>query len=117
MKPLNQETERELILGKAQDLGTMIQQTEDYRNFQQMEELFQSNTESRENLDQYNSLVQSIDTRQKKGELVEPWEFENLRQLADLVTSDPLAMDFIRARDGYMKLLESIQHELIDDSE
>jgi cell fate (sporulation/competence/biofilm development) regulator YlbF (YheA/YmcA/DUF963 family) len=109
------ESQKSEILKEADLLGKMLQQTEVFQEFSHIQDEFQGNTESRENLLLYSSLAQDIKNRQAEGEVVEPGEFERLRELADTVSADPLSMNYLQARDRYVELLESIQNSLVDE--
>ena len=102
------------ILAQAGELGRLIQNTEIYKNFIRMSELFHSDEEAVKILGDYTSFSKEIKERQDRGDIVEKFEIEHARNLADMVSEHEAVMKYLDAQKEYLELLYRIQGEISD---
>ena len=104
------------ILEIANELGHMIKETDIYRNFELASEKLELQPNLLKLLEEYEVCMQIIHERQSSGDVVEKFELDNLRELTKDVSENDLLMEFIKAKDEYVKLLTMIQ-EAVTESE
>jgi cell fate (sporulation/competence/biofilm development) regulator YlbF (YheA/YmcA/DUF963 family) len=108
------ETDMEEILAQAGELGRLIQKTGIYRNFVRMSELLHSDAEALKMLNEYTSYTREIKERQDRGDIVEKFEIEHARSLADMVAEHEVVIQYLDAQKEYLELLYRIQTEISD---
>lgn len=104
----------EEILSQAGELGRLIQNTEIYRNFILMSGLLHADEEAVKILKDYGRFTKEIQERQDRGGIVEKFEIEYARSLADLVSEHEVIMKYLDAQKEYLELLYRIQGEISD---
>jgi cell fate (sporulation/competence/biofilm development) regulator YlbF (YheA/YmcA/DUF963 family) len=106
------DTDMEEILAQAGELGRLIQNSEIYKNFIRMSEIFHADGEAVKILNEYTSLSKEVKERQDRGDIVEKFEIEHVRGLADTVSEHEAVMKYLKAQKEYLELLYRIQGEL-----
>ena len=102
----------EEILRVANELGQMIQETEVFRDFQKYSAELEENESSRGLLERYSAAAEEIHDREQRGDIVEVWEKEKLRELSEEVTADEFLMAYVKVREEYLGLLMTIQRAI-----
>jgi cell fate (sporulation/competence/biofilm development) regulator YlbF (YheA/YmcA/DUF963 family) len=105
----------ERILEEADRLGRMLGETEEFRSFEEAQKELEEYPSVKEMLESYSERIQDVKERQTRGDRVEPEEYEQLRLLSESISGDPVASNFIKRREEYIALLESIQKALQDE--
>ncbi len=104
----------EEILSQAEELGRLIQNTEIYKNYIRMSELLHSDEEALKMLNDYTNCSREIKERQDRGDIVEKFEIEHVKSLAEMVSEHQAIMEYLNAQKDYLELLYSIQREISD---
>ncbi len=104
--------EEESLMEEADKLGKLLRETDEYQNFEEARMELEEYPSAREILESYSERVQDIKTRQNSGDRVEPEEYEQLRLLSGSIAGDPVASNYIKRKEEYIALLESIQEAL-----
>ena len=104
----------EEILAQAGELGRLIKNSEIYKNFIRMSEFLHADGEAVKILNDYASFSKEIKDRQDRGDIVEKFEIEHVRGLADIVSEHEVIMKYMKAQKEYLELLYRIQGEISD---
>jgi len=102
------------ILARAEELGQLIKSTEIYGNFMHMSELLHSDSDALKVLDEYTRFSKEIKDRQDTGDIVEKFEVEHAKNLAESISENEAIMKYLNAQKEYLDLLCKIQEELGD---
>ncbi len=102
----------EEILALADELGNLIKNTEIYQNYQYISSLLQADPEATKLFNEYMQLSSSLQGRQSRGDIIEKYETENLKNILDLISANDLIMQYLKAQQEYLNLLIQIQNEI-----
>ena len=106
-----------LILRKASELGFMIHETRVYREFERLSLEIEKEPDARMLLEDYSRLAAEISTREKSGAMVEDFEKDELRDLVERIHDEEKLLEYLRARDSYIALLDRIRISLTGKEE
>ncbi len=101
-----------LILRKASELGFMIHETRVYREYSRLSAEIEKDPDLRMLLEDYSRLAMEISTRERSGVMVEDFEKDELRELVEKIHDEEKLVEFLRARDLYIALLDRIRVSL-----
>lgn len=101
-----------LILRKASELGFMIHETRVYREYDRLSSEIEKDPDLRMLLEDYGRLAMEISTRERSGAMVEDFEKDELRELVERIHDEEKLVEFLRARDLYIALLDRIRVSL-----
>lgn len=102
----------EEILAKANELGIIIKDTEDYIKFEGLNDEVENDNEASLLLKKYNEIAESIQQKQAGGFSLEKFEQERFRELSGAVASNELLLKYLKAREVYIELLMNIHKAL-----
>jgi len=103
------------ILKKADELGTLIKDTDVYIEFERLNTEVENNKEASLLLKKYNDIAESIQQKQERGFSIEKFEQERFKEIGASVTSNAILLKYIKARDKYLELLMNIHNALSDE--
>ncbi len=106
----------EEILTKANELGILIKETEDYIKFEKLNAEVENNNEASLLLKKYNEIAETIQQKQAAGFTLEKFEQEKFREISGAVASNELLLKYLKARDKYIELLTNIHNALSSGS-
>ena len=106
----------EEILAKADELGVMIMETEAYTKFDEFNKEVESNNEASLLLKKYNEIAETIQQKQNAGFNLEKFEQERFRDISSAVAANDLLVKYLKARDQYIELLQSIHKALSSEN-
>jgi len=101
------------ILAKANELGALIQDTEAYIRFKELNDEVENDKEASLLLKKYNEIAETIQQKQEAGFTLEKFEQEKFRDISGAVGSNELLLKYLKARDLYINLLMKI-HQTLD---
>lgn len=104
------------IFNKANELGLLIQGTDVYRNYREMADAMAMDERASKMLDTYEKRLRELDERKRIGDIIESYELEEVRDLADDIEKNELIMRYLAAKREYAVLLERIQQSITEDS-
>ena len=104
----------EEIMAKADELGRLIRNTEIYKNFQRLSGLLRADPDAANFFDEYLRLSGSIKERQDRGDTIESYEMEHLKNMRDLISANELILRYTEARQDYLDLLVEIRNQISD---
>jgi len=102
----------EEILNKANELGTLIGNTEAASNFREMESRVAADAGASMLLKKYNEVAEMIRLKQESGFEIESFEADEFSQITESVSSNVLLREYIRSRNRYMDMLVRINNAL-----
>ncbi len=106
----------EEILAKANELGILIKDTEDYIKFEELNVEVENDKEASLLLKKYNEIAETIQQKQSGGFTLEKFEQERFRELSGAVASNELLLRYLKARDIYIGLLMNIHSALSSEN-
>lgn len=102
----------EKIMDQAAELGRLIKKTAVYSDFVRLSGDLAADGDASKLLDEYANLSASLQERKERGDLLEQFELEQLRSLADMISGNGKIMSYLSARERYLGLLSEIQERL-----
>ena len=108
------DTDMEEIMARAGELGRLIQGTDIYKSFIRLSESLHADEEAAKMLDDYTRYLKGIKERQERGDIVEKFEIEHARNLADEAYEHEVVRKYLDAQKEYLELLYRIQREIND---
>lgn len=102
----------EEIMNKANELGHLLRETNIYQEFDRLTQEFEADSEAKELLQQYEEKGVQIEQRQKIGDIIENYEIEEIKELAQQINDNDLIMEYLRAKEEYASLLGTIQQAI-----
>jgi cell fate (sporulation/competence/biofilm development) regulator YlbF (YheA/YmcA/DUF963 family) len=100
------------ILAKANELGILIQDTEAFIKFEELNNEVENDKEASLLLKKYNEVAETIQQKQAAGVTLEKFEQERFRDISGAVASNELLLKYLKTRDTYIELLMSIHEAL-----
>lgn len=104
----------EKIMEQAAALGRLIKETSVYADFIKLSGELADDGDASKLLDDYANLSASLQDRQEKADIIAPYEYEQLKSLADMLSGNDVIMSYLNAREKYLGLLSDIQERLGD---
>jgi len=102
----------EEILVKADELGSLIRKTEIYRDFQRTSDMLAADPDAEQLFKEFLYVSGSLNERQNRGDIIEKYEMDELKNLLDLMSVNDLIMQYVKAQNDYLNLLLKIQDEI-----
>ena len=102
------------ILKKADELGRLIRDTDTYRDFRHAYGLLHADEEAAKLLDDFIKISKYIRDRQEMGDIIEKFEIENIKSMSSTVSENGTIMQYLKAQQEYLDLIQLIQKELED---
>ena len=101
------------ILAKADELGNLIRDTEIYRNFKRMSGMLSEDAGATRLFQEYLQMSGSLKERQDRGDIIEKYETDELKNLLDIISENDIIMQYVGAQKEYIDLLEKIHQEIV----
>ncbi len=101
--------EFEDIMEKANELGDLIRENEDVKEFYRLQGLFENDKTSQELLTTLIQIGAELSEKGNNGEEVSLEEKAEYKLLEDEMEKNPLVKDYILAQKNYFKILQEIQ--------
>ena len=100
------------ILDRANELGTLIKDTEVYIKFEELSSEVENDKEASLLLKKYNEIAETIQQKQEAGFTLEKFEQERFRDISMAVASNELLLKYLKARELYIEMLLKIHQTL-----
>lgn len=103
------------ILDKANELGLLIRETEQYRDFREAAQELEGDPSSKKLLEEFSRKSGELKVREQAGDIIENFERDELHVLGEEISHNEIILGYLEARDGYIALLEGVQRSLGDE--
>jgi len=103
------------ILETATELGLLIKDTDVWKNFDEMSQILEENTESKNLMNEFNIITEEHHRRRTAGDIIESYEEKNRLEIMEKVKSDSILTKYITAREDYINMLTEIQEAMKND--
>lgn len=110
MNSVEEQTEK--LLSLATEIGLLLRETAELRDFQRAAAEFNTSRASVDLLERYSIIEEENAARVQAGDRIEEFLLEETASMRETVESDDIIMNFLQARKIYMNLLEQVQKEL-----
>ena len=100
------------ILETARELGFLIRDTDIWKNFNEMSQIFEKNPESQNLMHEFNTIAEDHHRRRMAGDIIESYEEKDFFEIIEKVESDQVLKKYITAREDYIDLLTEVQDAL-----
>jgi cell fate (sporulation/competence/biofilm development) regulator YlbF (YheA/YmcA/DUF963 family) len=100
------------ILEMARELGLLIRDTDECKNFDEALQSLEKNPKSKDLLNEFNAIMEEHHRRRAAGDIIESYEEKNRAEIIDKVKSDQILTKYITARENYIKMLTEIQNAI-----
>ncbi len=102
----------EEILKKSEELGKLIQDSDVFIKFTELDERVNGDSQALALLEKYNDIARVILEKQKSGDIIESYEKEDFRAMTRSVNDHALLREYLNSRDAYIDLLMKIHDSL-----
>ena len=103
------------ILETATELGLLIKDTDVWKNFDEISQILEENSESKNLMNEFNAITEEHHRRRTAGDIIESYEEKNRLEIMEKVKSDPILTKYITAREDYINMLTEIQEAMKND--
>ena len=100
------------ILKMASELGSLIKDTDEWKNFDGASKSLEENPQSQNLLNEFNAIVEEHHRRKVTGDVIESYEEKNRLEIMEKVKSDQVLTKYIIAREDYIKMLTEVQNAI-----
>ena len=104
------------ILNKANELGLLIRETDQYRDFREAAQELEEDPASKKLLEEFSRMSGEMKAREQAGDIIENFERDELHALGEEISHNEIILGYLEARDGYIALLEGVQRALGEES-
>lgn len=102
----------EEIFEKANEIGLMLKETDEYKMYEKALMELHKNKESSELFEQYIIRKELLSQRRQQGDIIEKFENEEFIEIEKKIYADKLTSNFIEAQKEYALLLIEIQKNI-----
>ena len=100
------------LLEKATKVGQLIKESDLSQIFEIKKKQLEKNSTSQSLYQSYVDMGTSLENRKRAGDQIYDYEYEEYRELVEVVSNDQLILDYFKAHEEYMKLLNNVQEKL-----
>ncbi len=100
------------LLEKATKFGQLIKESDLSQIFEIKKKQLEKNSTSQSLYQSYVDMGTSLENRKRAGDQIYDYEYEEYRELVEVVSNDQLILDYFKAHEEYMKLLNNVQEKL-----
>lgn len=102
----------ENLLKKANRVGLLIKKSDVYQNYETKKQQLEQNKKSYSLYESYLEISSNLENRKKSSDIIENYEFEEYKELLEVVSNDEIILDFFKSHENYINLLTKVQEKM-----
>ena len=96
------------VLEKAKELCLAIQESSEFKKYQEAKEILLANPEAKERMEKYLELVNKANEAEKENRQLTPEERDDLRRVSGMISFYPETARFSATQQEYYKMINQI---------
>jgi cell fate (sporulation/competence/biofilm development) regulator YlbF (YheA/YmcA/DUF963 family) len=101
-----------VIFDKAQELGRIIGQSDEYRALRRAEQSLRGDEETQRKLDQISTLARQVDTAIAQGQMPDEETTQSYETAVRELELSPVGQQYVVARANFEKLMQKVNEQI-----